>query len=625
MTDRKMIKTASSAVALSALLFAACSGGSSGTGTAGSTGTPGAGGSTGTAGTTGAGGNAGSGNPGSAGSTGNPGAGGSVVAGAGGSSGGGGASTGSAGDGVGGTTGAGGSAGAVGAGGSAGSGSGGAIGSGGSAAGRGGSAGGGGGRGGGAGNGTGGIAGGTGGTSAGGTGGMVACAAPTITLPSGSNAVFGSMITFNDNGGWCWYQDERAVVDTAKNKLVIATEASGGSRNGQTEAVIYDIAMNKSTRYTLTSTLSTGNVDDHNSPALLIRPDGNYFAMWSSHRADCLSRTSIFNGTSWSAEKTIDWTPWGCPWGPSGTTNLVTYSNPWYIGSSIYSMERSVGTDPAVLTSTDNGATFTYYGRLMDTVQTGYVAGYFKYWGNNTDRIDFVGTEAHPRDADTSLYHGYISGGKVYNSAGTVLDSSLKDTNATTSNSVDINTYTQVFKTGNTVKGVKLCRMWNHDIVRYADGTIAVLGQGRADNCTGTPSGSDPDKRMVYFRFDGSTWKGTYLVKAGPKLYPAEEDYTGLSALDPDDPHTIYISTVYDPRDDTTITSGGKHEIWRGTTCDNGATFTWTQLTARSTMDNIRPIVPKWDSSHTALLWLRGTYSTAQMYTLQVVGNVGAK
>jgi hypothetical protein len=42
-------------------------------------------------------------------------------------------------------------------------------------------------------------------------------------------------------------------------------------------------------------------------------------------------------------------------------------------------------------------------------------------------------------------------------------------------------------------------------------------------------------------------------------------------------------------------------------------------------MDNIRPIVPKWDSSHTALLWLRGTYSTAQMYTLQVVGNVGAK
>ena len=66
-------------------------------------------------------------------------------------------------------------------------------------------------------------------------------------------------------------------------------------------------------------------------------------------------------------------------------------------------MVRSVGTDPGVLTSADNGANFSYYGRLMDTVQIGYVAGYFKYWGNNTDRIDFVGTEAHPRDVDNSL------------------------------------------------------------------------------------------------------------------------------------------------------------------------------------------------------------------------------
>ncbi|HEY7376847.1 MAG TPA: hypothetical protein VIF57_32110, partial [Polyangia bacterium] len=474
--------------------------------------------------------------------------------------------------------------------------------------------------------GTGGTAGsGTGGS---GTGGATTCGPPNITVGTAANSTFAPLITFNDNGGWCWYQDERAVVDTAKNKLIIATEASGGSRNGQTEAVVYDLATNMGKRFTLTSDLSTNNVDDHNSPALLIRPDGQYLAMWSSHRIDCLSRTSIFNGTSWSAEKTIDWTPWGCPWGPSGTTNLVTYSNPWYIGTTIYSMERSVGTDPAVLSSTDNGANFTYYGRLMSTMQKGYVAGYFKYWGNNTDRIDFVGTEAHPRDFDTSLYHGYISGGKVYNSTGTVKDPSLMDASSTTTNSVDINMYTPVFKTGSTVNGMQICRMWDHDIVRYGDGTIAVLGQGRvgaptSSTCTSTPS--DPDKRMFYFRYDGTSWKATYLVKAGAKLYASEEDYTGLGALDPDDPHTIYISTPYDPRDDTTMTSGGKHEIWRGTTCDNGATFTWTQLTARSTMDNLRPIVPKWDASHTALLWMRGTYSSAQTFATQIVGVVGAK
>jgi hypothetical protein len=112
-------------------------------------------------------------------------------------------------------------------------------------------------------------------------------------------------------------------------------------------------------------------------------------------------------------------------------------------------------------------------------------------------------------------------------------------------------------------------------------------------------------------------------VKAGTKLYAAEQDYTGLSALDPNDPNTIYVSTFYDPSNDTTMSS--KREIWRGTTCDKGATFTWTPVTARSTMDNIRPIVPKWDGSHTALLWMRGTYVSAQGYTMKIVGTLTTK
>jgi hypothetical protein len=73
-------------------------------------------------------------------------------------------------------------------------------------------------------------------------GGAAACAAPTVTLTGADAVVGGKLIQFNDNGGWCWYQDERAVVDTKANKLVISSEASGGSRNGHQEAVIYNIA-----------------------------------------------------------------------------------------------------------------------------------------------------------------------------------------------------------------------------------------------------------------------------------------------------------------------------------------------------------------------------------------------
>jgi hypothetical protein len=389
--------------------------------------------------------------------------------------------------------------------------------------------------------------------------------------------------------------------------------ASGGSRNGNIEAVVYNLAAGTKVG---PSKLGNLSIDDHNAPGIVIRPDGKYVAMYCGHRIDCITRWSVFDGSAWSAEKTFDWAPIGCPWA-GASTNMVTYSNPWYMGTSIFSAVRSVGTDPSLLTSTDDGATWTWYGRLMSTKQTGYVAGYFKYWGNNTDRIDFVGTEAHPRDADTSLYHGYIKGGQVYNSTDKAMDTSLKDTSSTSSNSVDINTYTPVFKTGTTIGGVKLEHAWNHDIVRYADGTIAILGQARV-NGTGT---TDPDKRMLYFRFDGSSWKATYLAKGGSHLYADEQDYIGLGALVPDDPTTIYISTPYNPTTDA-MASGGKHEIWRGTTCDNGATFKWTPVTANSTKDNVRPIVPKWDASHTALLWMQGTYTSAQNYAMAIVGTL---
>jgi hypothetical protein len=455
---------------------------------------------------------------------------------------------------------------------------------------------------------TGGAAG--GGTSApatGGTAGSGGCP----ELPAAPVAA-SDIIQFNDNGGWCWYQDERAVVDTKGGKLVIGSVASGGSRNGNIEAVIYDLATKKASAPAKLGNLS---IDDHNAPAFVVRPDGKYVAVYSTHRLDCYTRWSIYSGSSWGAEQKFDWAKLGCPWA-GASTNMITYSNPWYIGTSILTGVRSVDTSPSFLTSTDDGASWSYYGRLTSTKQTGYVAGYYKYWGNNTDRIDFVGTEAHPRDADTSLWHGYVQDGKVYNSTGTVVDDALKDTSSTATNAKDISSFTQVFKTGSTIGGVKLEHAWNHDIVRYADGTVAILGQARV---TGTGT-DDPDKRMLYFRFDGKAWKATYLVKAGPKLYSSEQDYTGLGALHPDNPNVIYISTNYDPRDDKTTSS--KREIWQGVTCDDGATWKWAPITKGSTSDQIRPIVPKWDASHTALLWLKGSYTSAQSYSFAVVGNI---
>jgi hypothetical protein len=428
-------------------------------------------------------------------------------------------------------------------------------------------------------------------------------------------AAASSVIQFNDNGGWSWYQDERALVDTAAGKLIVGSVASGGTRDGNIEATIYDLTTKKA----VTTKLGNLTIDDHDAPAFAIRPDGTYEAVWTTHRTDCNTYYTQYNGTSWAAQQIFDWTSLGCPWN-SDTTHEITYSNVWYMSSEsrLYDFVRSVDTSPNALASSDNGQSWGYYGRLTTTPLTGYVAGYYKYWGNGVDRIDFIGTEAHPRDFDNSLWHGYITGGKIYNSTGTVVDSALAGTSAAAS-AMNINLYTQVFATGTTINGVQLNHAWNHDVVRYADGTIAAMWQARVAG-TGT---TDPDKRMLYARFDGTSWKLTYLVKGGHKLYASEEDYIGLGALDPDDPHVIYVSTTTDPRDD--MTDLGKHEIFMGVTCDNGATFKWAPITQNSTVDNLRPIVPKWDAQHTALLWLKGTYTSAQSYNFTVVGTISGK
>src|SRR6185369_11189194 len=108
---------------------------------------------------------------------------------------------------------------------------------------------------------------GTGGGPATGAGGAnVACPSlPTAPLAASS------IVQLNDNGGWCWYQDERAIVDTAGNKLIVGTVASGGTRNGDIEAVVYDLATKTAKRSRLGNLPS---IDDHNSPAFALRPDG---------------------------------------------------------------------------------------------------------------------------------------------------------------------------------------------------------------------------------------------------------------------------------------------------------------------------------------------------------------
>lgn len=430
----------------------------------------------------------------------------------------------------------------------------------------------------------------------------------TLTGQENPDYVAGNLIQFNDNGFWCWYQDERAVIDISQNKLITGSDASGqgtggSNRNGLIEGVIYDLETGESERYTFMNT----SCDDHNTPAFLIRPDGKYLTMYAEHYDRYNSRFRIFDDNSWTDEQRFDWTTI-----PGGTDFTIAYSNLFYLSAEnrIYNFARANRRSPNMIISDDMGETWSYGGILtLPDVSIGYVNGYFIYYGNGKDRIDFICTEHHPRDYNTSMYHGYIKGGKSYRSDGVMLDDDITDLVAP--KPAD---FTPVFLANTEFNGYLMSRIWNVDLQRYDNGVIAAILKARIDD---VPVSNNPDHCFLYCRYNGESWKTSYLCLAGKKMYSSEQDYTGLAAIDPSDPYTIYISTPIDPRNDNEL---DHREIFKGISGDLGETWSWIPVTFNSSTDNFRPVIPVWDENNRAVLWCRGEYYAAQSYNAAIVG-----
>lgn len=132
------------------------------------------------------------------------------------------------------------------------------------------------------------------------------------------------------------------------------------------------------------------------------------------------------------------------------------------------------------------------------------------------------------------------------------------------------------------------------------------------------------DNRYRYTRWDGKKWDDHALAYAGTHLYDPQWFYTGLAALDPHNPNRLYISTDADPESGQPLissTDGKRHyEIFAGSSTDNGANWAWRSITKDSDADNIRPVMPIWESEQSVLLWMRGVYKTYLDYDTDIVG-----
>ncbi|MBN1911232.1 MAG: BNR-4 repeat-containing protein [Pirellulales bacterium] len=445
--------------------------------------------------------------------------------------------------------------------------------------------------------------------------------------------VNGNMIMMNHNGGWCWYQDERTLYDQTTGRVLFATCSSYAGLNGDfgedgdIDVTSFDPGSGMRTSFELKDEY---NSDDHNSPAIWQRPDGRYVAAYCRH-LDSTGTTRFRISTNphdisaWQPEFQFNWNT------ASGETANTTYSNLLYMSAEgtgmgrLYNIIRHYESSPIVSYSDDWGETWNYAGPMtLPLVPNDSNNGYVKFTTNGVDRIDFTITEAHPRNYNNSIYHGYIQGGQIFNSTGVVIDSNLFDTSAAPPDA-----YTPVFLSApedGVNDDTEYHRAWTTELERDAAGNIHTLFTTRYGTETTLPDNDkrrpgDADHRLFYARLDAatSTWSVTELCKMGEPFYDNEQDYTGLGAIDPKDPSTIYVSTAIDPRDDTET---AYREIYKGKTLDQGATWQWTPITENSLVDNVRPIIPAGEENQTTVLWLRGNRHGFQGYHKTVVGIV---
>jgi autotransporter-associated beta strand protein len=421
--------------------------------------------------------------------------------------------------------------------------------------------------------------------------------------------VAGTMFTLTTtatapNGAWSWFEDERAIIDSSdpNNPLLVVSSVSsaadGNAESGDVDLLWRNLITGAQGEFELHDRFER---DDHDSAALYQRPDGRYLAMYSKHITDNLTRwrisTNPHDPTSWEPMQTL------------GNAAGTTYNNIYHLSADnngagrTYNFTRATGFDPVVQVSNDHGSTWTNAGQLL-TQGDGNDRPYLRY-ASDGKKIHFISTEEHPRDFANSVYHGYIQDGKLYNTNGSLIDNNLFDPNA-----VSPTALTKIFQNGSTSNGTTMNRAWTISLeVDNTGNPVGVLSARANDN--------NNDHRFFYGRYDGNQWQVNEFAKAGGFLYASESDYTGLVAIDPENPNVLVMSSKIDPRSDATTS---KYELYKGVTSNFGANWTWSAITENSTVDNIRPIIPEWNGLNTALTWMRGTYSTYTNWNTEVVG-----
>ena len=213
-------------------------------------------------------------------------------------------------------------------------------------------------------------------------------------------------------GGWCWFQDPRAIV-RGDHLLMGSVQGNGG---GAALVGVYDLVGRKS----LGSVVLNPNFgrDDHNSPVFYLRPDGRVLAVYALHGKEKVHYYRVSDRESplnWGEERTYEH--------DYPTAGTVTYMNLYALPAEgrLYNFFRGIGYNPSFITSQDEGETWGEPTHLIKSELPGRHRPYARYTSNGIDSVHVSFTDGHPDRYGNNIYYAAFRDGKFLRADGTTI------------------------------------------------------------------------------------------------------------------------------------------------------------------------------------------------------------
>ena len=387
--------------------------------------------------------------------------------------------------------------------------------------------------------------------------------------------------TIDKAGAWCWFSDPRAIYLHGEKPGVLTGWVKA---DGTIEAALIDPKTKAVQTETLYDQLE---IDDHDNPAFLQLPNGNYMAFYAKH----VKKYLYYHHSSPIEDRLFQEV---VPYDPISKEELktyprggVTYTNPFVLteeNNRIYVFGRWTGFKPNIMWSDDNGKTFSK-GKVF-IAEEGFDPGnrpYLKYSSDGRSKIHIVFTDGHPRNEPTnSVYYTYYENGAFWRADGsqvcTIDQIPFKPTEATL-------VYKANKETG---------RAWVYDVHMDKKGDPTILYARYP---------TEEEHLYHYAKYDGKKWHDHHIVNSG-KWFPQtkngkkerEPHYSAGLVLHPLNPNVVYLSREVN----------GVFEIEKWTAKKNGEKWKSEPITQNSTFDNVRPYVPRnmKKGDPTMILWM---------------------